>query len=218
MALFILTKKCSKCASELPLSDFHIQKEYNGRKTRYASACKVCSYARQLQYRAGRRQDLAKQSRDYYASNREKALDQAKAYRKLNWEKLYTARKIKQNENREEYLETKRISYEKNKHKYRDRMRAYSRSHPNPTTTARRRAALKKAIGNFTKKQWLDKLAYWGNKCYLCRESSDKLEADHRIPVAKGGSNWISNIAPACLKCNRAKGVKTEKEFRLTQL
>jgi len=44
--------------------------------------------------------------------------------------------------------------------------------------------------------------------------SSERIEADHRIPLYRGGSNEISNILPACRPCNRRKHRKTEEEFR----
>lgn len=214
MAEIILTKICSLCKVDKPHFEFHIQKAYAGRNERLASACKSCAHARQLKYRETRRADLAQRSRDYYQANKPIVSEKNKERRKRNWPVYYQKIKERQNQNREEYLEKKRLSYQKNKHKYRDRMLEYSRLHPNSTTTARRRAAIKKAPGNFTKKQWMGKLEYWGYRCYLCGKADSKLEADHRISVAKGGANWISNIAPACVPCNRAKGYRSEKEFK----
>jgi len=43
-------------------------------------------------------------------------------------------------------------------------------------------------------------------KCVSCG-SSDRLEFDHIIAVAKGGSNTERNIQLLCEACNRAKGV-----------
>ena len=44
--------------------------------------------------------------------------------------------------------------------------------------------------------------------CVYCgKDGTDvELEIDHIIPVAKGGSNHISNLATACRACNQKKG------------
>ena len=33
------------------------------------------------------------------------------------------------------------------------------------------------------------------------------------MPLSRGGTNWIANMAWACLICNRYKGLKTASEF-----
>ena len=40
------------------------------------------------------------------------------------------------------------------------------------------------------------------------------LEQDHRVPLDRGGMNWIENILPACRVCNARKHLMTEDEFR----
>src|SRR5207249_1732713 len=46
-----------------------------------------------------------------------------------------------------------------------------------------------------------------GGRCVRCR-SQDRLEYDHIIPLALGGSNRERNIQLLCETCNRAKGAK----------
>jgi 5-methylcytosine-specific restriction enzyme A len=41
-------------------------------------------------------------------------------------------------------------------------------------------------------------------RCQSC-EQSDKLAIDHIIPLAKGGSNDISNLQTLCNSCNSQK-------------
>ena len=40
---------------------------------------------------------------------------------------------------------------------------------------------------------------------YAKRESDDRLEVDHVVPVCKGGTNDPSNLVAACFRCNRGK-------------
>ncbi len=39
--------------------------------------------------------------------------------------------------------------------------------------------------------------------CYYCGEPSE--EADHRIPLSKGGESILDNLVGACRRCNRSK-------------
>lgn len=65
----------------------------------------------------------------------------------------------------------------------------------------------------FTAEEWRTLLELYRYRCAYCG-STDHLEADHRIPICRGGSNAIENILPACRRCNRSKSSMTEQEFR----
>lgn len=48
-------------------------------------------------------------------------------------------------------------------------------------------------------------------RCRICgvtAEAGARLEVDHKVPVAKGGSNEIENLWALCFECNRGKGVQ----------
>lgn len=50
-------------------------------------------------------------------------------------------------------------------------------------------------------------------RCFYCGQETEQLEADHVIPVSRGGSSMTWNFVPACRECNRLKGVRTGWEF-----
>lgn len=49
--------------------------------------------------------------------------------------------------------------------------------------------------------------------CQYCGRSGVRLECDHVIPVAQGGSSDDGNLATACFDCNRSKRDKTPDEW-----
>ncbi|SRR6266404_3533364 len=73
-----------------------------------------------------------------------------------------------------------------------------------------RRSRLVGAIGSFSFDSWMQKVEYHGWCCAYCKADLDgqSLTIDHRIPLSKGGSNWLANLVPACRPCNSRKGAK----------
>lgn len=60
-----------------------------------------------------------------------------------------------------------------------------------------------------TIEEWRNTKRYFDNQCAYCG-SNDKLTYDHFIPFSKGGVFTVSNIIPACFKCNTSKN---DREF-----
>ena len=77
--------------------------------------------------------------------------------------------------------------------------------------STKRKARVRSAPGKFTSRQVFDRWIFYGMRCAYCLtplESFKKCHIDHVIPLAAGGTNWPSNLVPACKKCNLRKGVK----------
>lgn len=49
--------------------------------------------------------------------------------------------------------------------------------------------------------------------CQYCGERGGRLECDHVVPLARGGSSEPSNLATSCKPCNRSKSAKTPEEW-----
>jgi len=60
--------------------------------------------------------------------------------------------------------------------------------------------------GGYSVSDLAGRMAMWGNKCWMCGGSFDHV--DHVKPLAKGGSNHLSNLRPACKSCNSTKSAK----------
>ncbi|MFG1371508.1 HNH endonuclease [Xanthobacter oligotrophicus] len=53
-----------------------------------------------------------------------------------------------------------------------------------------------------------------GCVCVYCGAKDRKLEVDHRIPIAQGGTDDTENLCAACVDCNRDKRARTPEEWR----
>ncbi len=177
-----------------------------------SSRCKDCIRAYQKshidQINASRRENRRENADHYNTYNREfhrrnpepkKARD--RRYRQENAEYLnaYLRDYMKNNDDAHNH----KLEYDKR----------YRQEHPEISSVhfANRQARLRQNGGSFTSKEWRRLLAGYDFTCLCCgkREPEIKLTADHVVPLAKGGTNFIDNIQPLCLSCNTSKGVKT---------
>lgn len=73
-----------------------------------------------------------------------------------------------------------------------------------------RRKNIKTNGGYYTKSEWSALKKKYRYRCLRClkQEPEIRLQADHIIPVKRGGPSWISNIQPMCGRCNGEKGTK----------
>lgn len=112
------------------------------------------------------------------------------------WKKL----KIKTSRNYAlKHPEAEKIRHQKYYANHREKYSLYSNT---------RRASKRHNGGSYTSREWLDLCDRYENRCLACG-SMEKLEADHVIPLALGGSNSIDNIQPLCHSCNAKKYTKT---------
>lgn len=114
-----------------------------------------------------------------------------------------------------EHAADTRADYAKHRDQRLAQSAMYHREHPEVgrARSQNRRARELAAHGSFTPTEWLGLVEFWGGRCAYCGEQGP-LEVDHRTPLSRGGTNLISNILPACRRCNAKKRNMTEAEFR----
>jgi hypothetical protein len=71
---------------------------------------------------------------------------------------------------------------------------------------AARRRAYKLDVGGMYSKAQVNELARINDyRCAYCDEACTNPDPDHVVPLARGGSNSITNIVPSCKPCNSDK-------------
>ena len=109
----------------------------------------------------------------------------------------------------------KRAYYKRHRERLLLQSGEYHRRRPEVRKASDSRRRIAKLLGgpSYTAAEWLALVARYGGRCAYCG-AIGPLQADHRIPVARGGTNDIGNILPACRSCNARKHLMTEAEFR----
>ncbi len=78
-----------------------------------------------------------------------------------------------------------------------------------------RRARKIAAIGTHTRKEWMEKVLMHRWLCSYCGASLTikTLVKEHVIPLSRGGTDDIQNLAPSCRPCNQSKHALPLEEF-----
>ena len=71
---------------------------------------------------------------------------------------------------------------------------------------SKRRARLEGGGGSHTAAEWRVVLKEYGNRCAYCATALARPIREHVVPLQRGGTDDITNIVPACNRCNTLKG------------
>lgn len=217
-------KTCTKCGHSKPLPQFGKRADA---KDGHAHWCKACQsaydrrpermakhrihnqtrYANNPEFREGRKRYI----KDRYATNeqyREATRDRSRKWAEDHHDRVLTKHRHYWHKvvDKEQYNASKR---QRRKERYRtDPVFRQKRIAEGRFAGKIRKARLRGSRGTFTRREWEDLCASYGNRC-LCCGSEGPLTADHIVPVSKGGKNTIDNIQPLCMPCNSRKQTKS---------
>lgn len=192
-------KRCTKCRELFPaVPEFFTMN--NGSKDGLAFQCRPCQNEFYRLKREANREELNAYSREY----RTKALERR--------------REIERASQAKPGVKARRQMWEaENKDLLHLISRRYALSHPEIRRAAgnRRRTRLTNAGGYYTAEDVIAQYEAQGGRCYWCLVLlSDRYDADHYMPVAKGGNSDPENIVCSCRLCNQRKGTKLPDVFR----
>lgn len=190
-------KRCVTCGEVKSLTEFYARKEARDGR---CSSCRECQRASAL---ARARKDPAKHrknARRHYWSDPQAARANAAAYRVANRSAVLARSRDWAERNREYLIEYRRANKEALK-----------------ANAHRRRARLAVVqVERITDEQFRQRFEVFGNRCAYCG-ACGQLTIDHVKPIVLGGPHILSNIRPACGRCNSSKGAKPLTEWLRAQ-
>jgi len=188
-----------------------------------SSACVACDQSRDpVRKREGARrryhQDPAKKASIYAwrGSNPEAFKASLKRYQAKHRDRIAVQRAEHYRANREEILRRDREYREANREQRREMTKRWRRENPEKARVASRnkKAVRRAAEGRHTASDIDAIRTAQKGRCAYCRTSLKTGEhVDHIIALAKGGTNWPSNLQLLCPPCNMAKHDKDPVDF-----
>ena len=184
---------CTKCFSVKPTTEFYKHKKA---KRGFRGECKTCCSALNKVFRDANPTYANQQ----YLKNRDYILAKQKIYVAANAAAVALTEQKYARANREKIAAYSSAWTKANAEK--NRLKAHHRR------------LQSKSNGEFAITTVEMKRLY-SAACIYCG-SRDRIEADHVMPLSRGGRQSIGNLAPACLSCNRSKGSKFVMEWRMS--
>jgi hypothetical protein len=163
-----------------------------------------------------RKEKIIAQKKAAYAKNREAERDKARKRYRLNREARLAQKKDYHAKNKKQQNEKSKQYYAGHKAESRAYKVEWRKANPHKVraSAARRRKFVKGVPNSYTGEQFEKLLERYKHRCHWCgKKIVGSPHADHLIPLAKGGSNEISNIVPSCARCNLQKQAKMPWEF-----
>ena len=191
-----------------PCKRGHVSHRYTG------GVCVDCAKER------SKTEQFRKTQHAYYEKNKTAHFESSRSWAQNNPEKRKEIvrkcdakrkdkRAIWEAANRVLLLEKKREYHEKNKIALNARYALWKKKNKETVnaTNANRRARGKGAEGKFSKSDILALLEKQNDACAICNSVLVKYHVDHIKPLARGGSNWPSNLQILCPSCNSRKWI-----------
>lgn len=189
------SKACNNCKQIKELDLFKAEKRTASGK---ASICHACHNQKMADYRKANLQEVKASQKKTYDRNRDKRIANSQKWaannpdRRKQIEARYRANHRKEVQARSEAWRLDNL----------DRPREYK---------LRRRARLHENGQLLILAKEVKKL--YASSCFYCG-TNDRIEADHIIPVSKGGRHSIGNLVPACRWCNASKGNRLLSDWK----
>ncbi|WP_226370261.1 HNH endonuclease signature motif containing protein [Pseudonocardia oceani] len=172
--------------------------------------CKACNAANARRHGQANREAISAKRKAQYAADPEPARKRVRQYTKRNAQMVRANKRRYYQENRGRHAAYMADYYRRDPRRCLDiiaRAKAkkpeYYRLVSAASTTVRRARFRKVQQVPFTAAQLAQRLAYYGNRCWMCGAPAGTV--DHVKPIVAGGPNMLANLRPACPPCNSGK-------------
>jgi hypothetical protein len=203
-------KHCPKCMVTKPVNEFNKNK---ARSDGYSDYCKDCQRALGRESAKRRRENGKAQIAQ--AKWREEHPDYHREYMR-EWQKnpdyLAYRREYMKGDKWKAYVKQWRTDNPDKIKQYQATTDRNRREHFH-TKEANRRAQSALALEDKQISTAYRK-AIKNDPCFYCGQKTTEMHTDHKLPLAKGGTDHWWNLAKACSHCNLSKGTKCETHFR----
>ena len=199
-------KTCKECGTTKELSEFYVSE--TNRDGRWGK-CKVCVRAHARKYRREHLEQYAQYEKA--RANLSHRVEARRKYQEEHEEQISEYKKRWAAENEESVSASKRKHYEIHRDEIIARSKKWGEDNPEKVRKAKannsrkRGAARHASTGSFTAAEFGALCERYGNRCLACGDTEAALQADHVVPLTRGGTDDIGNIQPLCGTCNRKK-------------
>ena len=214
-------KTCRKCKAQLPATTEYFYPTYDvvsGLRSICKTCHKSCCVARAIHRYKTNEECRSKQilsSRSWYARNRRRASLRNRVYREQHLEHLKNRAKLWRKVNQIHIIAARRTYRETNRNRIVEAGKTWRCQNPLKRRAIQiaYRARKKSAAGRFTDSEIAGLFIEQAGLCFYCERPIRSFDVEHKVPLCRGGTNEIGNLALACHQCNGQKGTLTDQEF-----
>ena len=215
------SKRCSRCGEVKTLDEFSRDRSA---RDGFQSACKECRRLVVQKWRQQNPDKVRAYSRKYQQENAAARREYNRQRRRNNAEAVRQQKREWRKKNLEVVLEQERerlrrwrsLNRERDRAAQRRREAAFRLDFPQrareKSRQSKQRWRARKRDGQGFRVVAKDVRRLASDTCVACGLTADSL--DHIIPLSRGGSHGVGNLAAMCRTCNSSKGAKTMTEWR----
>jgi len=207
-------KTCTQCKQIKSLTEFHKAKD---NKDGLRANCKACGAKYDKKRYERDRENLQAIARAKYYERREQESERRKIWYQENKEAIAENKRIKRLENIDKYIAQERASYQRNKEARRAYGKQYTKNNLDKCRIKNQERRARIAASNNFKITVKELSKINNSPCSFCSAPAPS-DADHIIPLSRGGNHGIGNLQPLCDNCNSTKYNKTIMEWRVYRM